>query len=185
MNYYQFSRKLKQTLSGMEIRESLQYFGTSIDRTVDDVILVNNEITEFKSLYEAKNNIKYSEQAKNIVKGLYEQVYTDNKLKIADIIKEEHGIKVTNNIIDQYIDLATSKSFTTDPVVFRLREMNQYDSIIENKTHYILEDGSCVAINNQTQKVINNLLENKTDVIEFMNKGSENFLNILAVLIKD
>ena len=48
MNYYQFSRKLKQTLSGMEIRESLQYFGTSIDRTVDDVILVNNEITEFK-----------------------------------------------------------------------------------------------------------------------------------------
>jgi len=184
MNYSKFSSNINKTLTGVDIRKSIYIFGHTIQETFDNTILIDNKDTYCKDISEAKRYIIQQLNADTIKQEIINEVY-NNKPRIANIIKEEHGIKVTNNIIDQYIDLATSKSFTTDPVVFRLREMNQYDSIIENKTHYILEDGSCVAINNQTQKVINNLLENKTDVIEFMNKGSENFLNILAVLIKD
>lgn len=185
MKYYQFSRQLKQALSGTEVRESLWYFGTPIDKTYDNTILIDNKETGFKSLSEAKDYIKYNRQVQETIKQLSEQVYTENKLKIADIIKEEHGIKVTNNIIDQYIKIASDKSFSNDPVISRLREMNHYDSIIENKLHYVLEDGSTIAINIETQEVINNLLEHKSDVIEFMNKSSDNFLSILAVLTKE
>lgn len=185
MYYSQFSKKLKETVSGMEVHESLHFFGNTIQKTNDNTILINNEVTQFKTLSEAKNHIKYKEQAKDIISNLHEQFFSENVLKIADIIKEEHNIKVTNKIVEQYIKIASDKSFSTDPVVSRIREMNEFDSIINNKIHYILEDQSVIAISIETQEVINNLLENKLDVVEFMKESSDNFLKILDVIIKE
>ena len=92
MYYSQFSKKLKETLSGMEILEDLHYFGNTIQRTNDNTILINNEVTQFKNLSEAKNHIKYSEQAKDIINNLHEEFFSENIVKIADIIKEEHNV---------------------------------------------------------------------------------------------
>lgn len=185
MYYSQFSKKLKETLSGMEILEDLHYFGNTIQRTNDNTILINNEVTQFKNLSEAKNHIKYSEQAKDIINNLHEEFFSENIVKIADIIKEEHNIKVTNKIVEQYIKIASDKSFSIDPVVYHIREMNEFDSIINGKIHYILNDESVIAIDTQTQQDINNLLENKLDVVEFMKESSDNFLKILDVIIKE
>lgn len=185
MYYSQFSKQLKNTVSGMEIRESLHYFGNTIQKTSTDTILINNEVTQFKTLSEAKNHIRYSEQANDIINNLHEEFFSENTLKIADIIKEEHNIKVTNRIVEQYIKIASDKSFSIDPVISRIREMNEFDSIIDGKIHYILEDQTIIAIDFDTQIVINNLLENKLNVVEFMKESSDNFLKILDVLIKE
>ena len=63
--------------------------------------------------------------------------------------------------------------------------MNEFDNIINGKIHYILEDNSVIAIDTKTQQLINNLLENKLDVVEFMKESSDNFLKILDVIIKE
>ena len=81
--------------------------------------------------------------------------------------------------------MASDKVFSIDPVITRLREMNEFDTLIEGKLHYILEDTSVIAVDIDTQYIINNLLENKLDVVEFMSKSSDNFLKILEVIIKE
>ena len=149
------------------------------------IILIDKQPTSFKSLSEAKNHIRYTEQAQDIINHLNEDFYTEHTLKIADIIKEEHNIKVTNTILEQYIEMASGKVFSIDPVILKIREMNDFDKIIDTKIHYILEDNSTIAIDIDTQYVINNLLENKLNVVEFMSKSSDNFLKILAVILKD
>ncbi|CAB4127050.1 hypothetical protein UFOVP84_47 [uncultured Caudovirales phage] len=185
MYYSQFSKKLQETVSGTGIQECTHFYSNTIQRTIDNTILINNEVTQFKNLSEAKNYIKYSEQAKDIINNLREEFFSENISKIADIIKEEHNIKVTNKIVEQYIKIASDKSFSTDPVISKIREMNEFDSIINGKLHYVLEDESVIAIDTETHQYINNLLENKPNVVEFMKESSTNFLNILEVLIKE
>lgn len=111
--------------------------------------------------------------------------FHDNVYKIANLIKEEHDIKVTNNIVEQYIELAINKTFSIDPVIHQIREMNNFDSPIDGKIHYILEDGSKIAINYETQGTINTILSNNLKAVEFMRESSENFLKILSVIIKE
>jgi hypothetical protein len=184
MNYSQFSKKLNTTLTGMDIRESIHFYGSVIQCT-NDGILIDNAKTDYTSISEAKQHLKYQEQTKTIIKDLQEQVYQDNKQKIADIINEEHNIKVTNNIIDSYIKLASDKTFSIDPVVHQIREMNKLDTIVNGKIHYILEDNSVVAINSETQKLINNIANNNLKVVDYMKESSDNFLNIINVILQE
>lgn len=185
MHYSQFSKQLKKIVSGVEIRESLHVFDNIIQRTKDNNILINNEITNFKTLSEARNYIKYTSQAKDIIDTLHKSFFTENISKIADIIKEEHNIKVTNNIIEQYIKIASDKTFSIDPVIIKIREMWGFEPTISGKLHYHLNDGSIVAIDVKSQNDINTILEHKLDVVEFMKESSDNFLKILGVIIKD
>ena len=69
--------------------------------------------------------------------------------------------------------------FTVDIVVQEIRKLNKLDSIIENKIHYELQDGSIVAIDEQTQEQLNNLLANHKDVVEYMRESKDNFFNVV------
>jgi len=69
--------------------------------------------------------------------------------------------------------------------VQQIREMNSFDSIIDGKIHYILNDESVVAISEDTIETLNNVLENKLDVVDFMKESSDNFLQIINVIIKE
>lgn len=119
----------------------------------------------------------------NIVND-YKQTIFDNR-RIASLIKEHHDIKVTNSIIEQYIDLAISKCFTIDPVVYSIREMNCFDNIIDGKINYILNDGSNIAIDIETQEQLNSILETNNNAIEFMKENSTNFLKIINAIIRE
>ena len=103
-------------------------------------------------------------------------------MSIANIIKEYHDVRVTDTLIETYLDLASSKIFTVDPVVQEIRSLNKSDKIVEGKIHYELNDGSVVAINVQTQEVLNNLLHNQKEIIEYMRKSKENFMYVLSKL---
>lgn len=124
---------------------------------------------------------KHQDQIARIYDKLVEDVYSD-KIKIASIIKEEHGIKVSTNIVEEYINLAKSKKFSIDSALFHIREMNHYDNTIDNKIQYILNDNTTIAIDIETQESLNKILENKSNVVEFMQESSDNFLRILKTI---
>lgn len=109
-------------------------------------------------------------------RNLYEDL-SDNT--VAHIIKEYHDVKVTDTLIENYISLASSKIFTIDPVVLEIRKLNKLDSLVENKLHYVLNDDSIVAISERTQSFLNNLLQDQTDIIEYMRESKEHFFHVL------
>ena len=183
MNYSNFSSNLNKTLTGVDIRESTYIFGHTIQRTIDGKVLIDSKETYCKDLSEAKRYIVQQINVNVIKQEILDEVYSDNRLKIASIIKEEHNIKVTDNIINQYIELASNKTFTTDYVVHQIREMNKFETVIGEKLQYVLEDNTIIAIDNETQNTLNSIL--KPDVIDYMRENSDNFLKILNVILEE
>jgi hypothetical protein len=183
MNYSRFSSNLNKTLTGIDIQESIYIFGHTIQRTIDGKVLINNKETYCKDLSEAKRYIIQQINVDVIKQEILDEVYSDNRLKIANIINEEHNIKVTDNIINQYIKLASNKTFTTDSVVHQIREMNKFESSIGEKLQYVLEDNTIIAIDTETQNTLNSIL--KPDVIDYMRESSNNFLKILNVILEE
>jgi hypothetical protein len=176
MNYSDFSKSLKKP----NVVESIRSFRHLIERTDNGEILINGLETELKSLEEARSYIKNKQYSKNLEQEISKQIYEEiSENRIANIIREHHKIKVTDTLIESYIDLASSKIFTVDPVVQEIRKLNKLDVVVEGKLHYELSDGSIVAINESTLSVLNNLLQNQKEIIEYMRETKENFMHVL------
>jgi hypothetical protein len=111
-----------------------------------------------------------------VTKEIYEEIPNN---KIVQIIKEYHDVKVTDTLIETYIELASSNIFSVDPVICELRKINKLDTLVEGKLNYTLDDGSVIAINEATQEYLNKLLHNQTEIIEYMRESKENFLSVL------
>jgi len=176
MRYFDLTKSLKRP----DVVESIRSHLYLIEKTSEDKVLVDGEETEFKSLDEARKYIKskiFSEKLEaQISNDIYEEI---SENRIAQIIKEHHSVKVTDTLIESYIDLASSKIFTIDPVVFDIRKLNKLDVVVENKIHYELNDGSVVAIDIATQTDLNNLLQNQTEIVDFMRESKDNFLKVV------
>jgi hypothetical protein len=114
-----------------------------------------------------------------VTKEIYEEIPNN---KIVQIIKEHHNVKVTDTLIETYIELASSNIFSVDPVICELRKINKLDTLVEGKLNYTLNDGNVIAINESTQDYLNNLLCNQTEIIEYMRESKENFLFVLSKL---
>lgn len=177
-----YFNQFKSKINGCGIQSHLYSYGHLIEQT-EDSILIDGVVSDFNSLEEARDYIKQNTLAdkleKEITKELYEEL---NSFTIASIIKEHHDIKVTDTIIESYIDLASSKEFTLDPVVQEIRKFNKLDNIIENKYDFKLKDGSMVAISKSTFNEINNILSNHFDIIDYMRESKENFINVIEQL---
>jgi hypothetical protein len=179
MRYNEFTKSLKK--SG--IVESIRSYLQLIEKTEDGKVLINGLETEFKSLEEARQYIKQDyishqleEQAS---KNLYEEL---SDTKVANIIKEYHDVKITDTLIENYIQLASSNMFSVDPVVQEIRSLNKLDRLIEGKLHYVLNDDTIVTISERTQDRLNNLLQNQSEIIEYMRESKENFFHVLTKL---
>lgn len=174
-----YYNKFIRTLAGNNSVSHIRSFGHLIEKT-EDAILIDGEVTEFVDLEEARQYIKTQYETKRLEEQVKSELYEDiSENKIANIIKEHHNIKVTDTLIESYIDLASSKLFTVDPVVHEIRKLNKLDKLIEGKIDYKLSDGSIVAINEATQNKLNTLLDNQQEIIEHMRESQENFLNVL------
>ena len=55
MYYQQFSKSLNVSF---DIVESIRSYGNLVQKTADDEILLNNELTDFKTIEEARTYIK-------------------------------------------------------------------------------------------------------------------------------
>ena len=179
MNYTQFTKSHKKT----NVVESIRSYLQLIEKTEDGLVLINGIETEFKSLEEARQYIKQdyisNQLAEQVSTGLYEELSDD---KVANIIKEHHDIKVTDTLIESYVKLASSRRFSVDPVVLEIRSLNKLDRLIEGKLHYVLDDESIVTIDERTQERLNKLLQNQTEIIEYMRESKDNFIHVLTKL---
>ena len=179
MQFYQFTKSLKETIVGTQILEESECHGYSIVLSTDGKVFVDNKETELSSIEEAREYINQIILEEELTQELYEEI---PQIKIAELIKEHHDIKVTDTLIEQYIELASSKLFSADPVIQEIRKMNSVDNLVEGKIDYKLDDGSIVAIDEQTNKEINNLLAEHSDIVEYMRQSKHNFMSVIREL---
>jgi len=176
MNYYE----LKSSLRKSNIVESVRSYLQLIEKTEEGKIMINGLNTEYKTIEEARKHIKEDydthQLADKITKDTYQEI---SEHTVASIIKEHHDIKVTDTLIESYIELASSNMFSVDLVVQKIRSLNKLDRIVEGKLHYVLADNSTVAINETTQDRLNKLLGNQLEIIEYMRESKENFFHVL------
>ena len=176
MYYGQFTKSLRAS----DVVESVRSFGHLIELKQDGSVSIDGELTEHKSLDEARKYIKNKTFSEKLEVQISNEIYEEiSENRIAQIIKEYHDVKVTDTLIESYIALASSKIFTLDPVVFEVRRLNKLDVVVENKIHYELNDSSVVAIDIATQETLNNLLHNQTEVVEYMRESKENFMRVI------
>lgn len=170
--------KFLKTLTGNEAR--VHSYGHIIEQTSNGKILIDGEKTGFTDLEEARQYIKTQQYTKTIEEQVKTELYEDiPDNKIANIIKEHHDIKVTDTLIESYIELASSKLFTVDPVVLEIRNLNKLDKLIEGKIDYKLADGTIIAINESTQDKLTELFQDQQEIIEHMRESKENFIDVL------
>lgn len=179
MNFQQFTKRMKERVCGTKIQEETECHGHTIILSEDGKVFVDFKETQLTSIDEAIQYIKQIKFEEEIAHELYEEIPA---VKIANLIKEHHNIKVTNKLIETYIELASSKTFSVDPVVSGIRSLNSIGSIIENKIDYTLDDGSVVVISEETQDMLNSLLEDKYQLVEYMRESKDNFMHVLREL---
>lgn len=146
--------------------------------TKDLQIIVNEEyIGDAKSLEEARVYVNKYIANKKIVEDSHSLIPEE---RVVEFIKKHHNIdKITSNLIESYIELASSSIFSIDPVV---TEIKQNTLELSGKLQYTLEDGSVVAIGENTQKRLSNLLEDKYQIVEYMRKSKDNFMHVVKEL---
>jgi hypothetical protein len=170
--------KFLKTLTGNEAR--VHSYGHIIEQTSNGRVLIDGEKTSFTDLEEARQYVKAKQYNKTIEEQVKTELYEDiPDNKIANIIKEHHDIKVTDTLIESYIELASSKLFTVDPVVLEIRNLNKLDKLIEGKIDYKLADGTIIAINELTQTKLTELFKDEQEIIEHMRESKENFIDVL------
>jgi hypothetical protein len=176
MFYSQFSKSLNKP----NVTESIRSYRQLIEKTEDGKILINGLETELTSIEEARQYIKQDYISHKLEEQISKQTYEElSEHTVANIIKEYHDVKVTDTLIENYIQLASSNMFSVDPVVQDIRALNKLDRLVEGKLHYVLNDNTIVAISEHTQSRLNNLLQNQTEIIEYMRESKENFFHVL------
>jgi len=175
-----YFEEFKKKLTGDTISESIRCHGRVINLHIDGTVFIDNEKTDFLNLEEARNYIKQKYYATHLEEQVKHEIYDEiSENKIANIINKYHDVKITDTLIESYLDLASSKLFTLDPVVEEIRKLNKFDMIIEGKKEYKLEDGSMVAINNSTNDKLKELFNTHTEVVNHMRQTKENFLQVI------
>jgi hypothetical protein len=184
MNYQQFKTNTYALKLGAEVKQSCSYYGTMISETVDGYVFINDQLTEFVSLEEAKDHLRQQNLYEDIQKEIQYESYEEmSHNKIVDIIKAHHGdVKVTDTLVESYIELASSKIFTTDPVAHDMSSFNKISRIVEGRLDYNLDDGTSVVITEDTYQRINNIFGNHPDVIKHMRSSVDNFLDVVNAL---
>lgn len=179
MLYTQFQKQLNERVVESEVVSQTYCYGHLIQETVEGAILVDRESTCYVSIDEAKQLIKQDVLSQQIQHQLQEEV---PQKKIANIIKEHHDVRVTDTLVESYTELAASKIFTADQVVADIRRLTDVQRSVYNKIDFVLNDGSSVAINEETLNTINNIFGKEADVIEYMRESTDNFLSVVNQL---
>lgn len=160
------------------------YYNKEIVLNEDNDYFVDGEKLNYKfsSLEEVKSYIDVQEEAFKSRIEIYENV---SNIKIASIIKKYTDVKITNQLIENYIQTASSKHFTIDPIILEMRSTNKLDSEIDGKIVFKLNDGKQVALSSQTIEKLSELLnisDKKEKTIDYMKESRENFLSVMRLL---
>lgn len=171
-------------MTGSDIVCRARCFGHTILETVDQRILVDNLPSDFSTIDEARQFLKQQDMCCKIEQEIQQEQYDEiSGNKVVNIIKEHYrDIRVTDTLIESYVELASSKMFTVDPVALDIRNLNKLDRLIESHVDFKLDDGAVIVISEGVQSLINNTFAEHSDVINHMRLNKENFLSVLDQL---
>ena len=169
--------QLKTKLSEKSgIIDSFIYQGARVTVNEDLQISIDGELidVEVKDLEEARGHAKRCISASTILEDIGSIIPEE---KIANLINKYHTtVKVTDTIIESYLELASSNLFTIDPVLIEIKQKN---SSFAEKIEHKLNDGNSVVIDEETQNLLNTLLEDKYQIVEYMRESKQNFMQII------
>jgi len=174
-----FSTFKQQVLEQSGLAQTLFIYGEDVKITPENEVFVNNHYVKTLSTLEeareyAKKYIEDTKLLENIDNTIPEE-------KVAHYIRQYHNIdKITDTLVESYIELASSNMFTVDPVVTAIKESKTAE--FAGKLQYELNDGSVVAIDEDTQLMLNNILADKNEIVEYMRESKDNFIRIIKEL---
>ena len=101
--------------------------------------------------------------------------------KVAHYIGKFHNVeKITDTLVESYIELASSNIFSVDPVVSAIKQRSAVT--FSGKLEYKLNDGSMVAISEDLQESLNKLLQNHNEIVDYMRESKSNFMHVVRRL---
>jgi hypothetical protein len=175
--------KLKEFYSKLNknVVETFISYGRTVQFTLNGTVIVEGKehSKKFDNIEEAKKYCKDQYISEQLQEQVRQEIASDTTT-IAKIIREHYSVKVTIPLIESYIEYASSKQFTLDPVVIDLRKTNKLTNLIEGKIDFILEDGNSVALEESTLIKIKTLINNDETVkIEEMRKSIDKFISVV------
>lgn len=183
MKYSDFKRKVYSSLVESDIVAHELCHGVHLIESSDGIIFINESVTDFKSIEEARDfvrNVKLQEQLQEeIEEELYEELTYD---RVAEIIREHYDVRVTDSLVESYVELAASKEFTLDPVVLEISKHNKLDRIVEDRIDFQLKDGSSMVLTEETYQHINKVFGQHSDIINYMKQSVDNFMSVVGAL---
>lgn len=184
ISFKQLKQTILESLYCEPIHNHTMCFGHNIVETVSGRVFVDGTEVEYDTLNEAVSHITsemYYQHINNDVTSYSYDMLPESL--VVKLIKEQHpDAKISDTLIESYIQVAASKQFCIDPVVLQIREANKVGQLVEGYVDCQLEDGSTITIKPDVQKMINTTLHEQHDVVNFMKQSKENFLSILRQL---
>jgi hypothetical protein len=181
MQFQQLLSQINQVTVGEDITETVTCFGHLIQEAVTGKIFVDRSPTSFASLDEAKDFIKQQKIREELQEEIQQEQFSNiSSKKIVDIIKQHYvGVKVTDTLVESYVELASSGLFTLDPIALDIRNINKSSRLIESHIDFKLDDGTVVVISEQLQHKLNNIFAGHSDVVSHIRSDRDTFLGIL------
>lgn len=183
MKYTQFVQRLNETTVVGQVIACTDCYGHFIQQS-DRGVFIDRHASEFSSLEEAVDYIKQQRIREELYQEIQQDHYSEiSSNKIVDIIKHHHNnVRVTDTLIESYVELASSKSFTLDSVVLDIRNLNKIDRLIENRIDFQLNDGTVMVITEESQRKLNNIFGQHSDVVDYIRSSKDAFLSVLNQL---
>jgi hypothetical protein len=104
-----------------------------------------------------------------------------SETKVVEIIKKhEVTNKITNVLVEAYVEFVNSRDFSIDPVVTELK--SKFNNSQFNKLEYVLKDGTTIALDEQTVEKLSSELKDKYKLVEHMCESKENFMQVIRQL---
>lgn len=144
------------------------YLGEKIEvRENFDVYIEGELVCSSTSLSESKNLAKlYIDSRSNT--SLSENTIAEKLL----LFREKKD--VTTTLVEFYKEKLENREFFIDEVITSLKTPNSF-----GKYEYELNDGSVVAIDEETQLIIQDLFKDKYDIVSYMRESIDSFKQVM------
>ena len=125
---------------------------------------------KFKDFYTASSEDREQQLLDSIEVSLPEE-------RIAECISRHSDVEITDKLVEEYINKASSTDFNIDPILTEIKSGSINE--LRNKLDYVLKDGTRIAISEENQILLNSLLKGNDEIVSHMYENKQNFMEVL------
>ena len=125
---------------------------------------------KFKDFFTASSEDREQQLLDSIEVSLPEE-------RIAECISRHSDVEITDKLVEEYINKASSTDFNIDPILTEIKSGSINE--LRNKLDYVLKDGTRIAISEENQILLNSLLKGNDEIVSHMSENKQNFMEVL------